>query len=176
VANDECGRCGTDGQCRSVERISRKRQNNTVPSSQSSQDVAHDGLWQSMELSGSKQTCRDGDINGCQDVADTPQRQNDRRERTGMANTERQKGRVNTAVDSGCEDGCPNCEGEPESRLGRTLDGLPKRLDGYWNDGWEDGTPRTTESRANRANRLRALGNSIIPQVAYEIMKGMLLA
>lgn len=41
--------------------------------------------------------------------------------------------------------------------------------------GWEDGVPRVTQSEADRVNKLKALGNSIVPVVAYELML-MLLA
>jgi hypothetical protein len=41
-----------------------------------------------------------------------------------------------------------------------------------WGDGsWEDGIPRVTTQKENRAARLKALGNSILPQVAYEIIR-----
>ena len=40
-----------------------------------------------------------------------------------------------------------------------------------WGDGsWEDGTPRVITGQKDRVNRLKALGNSIVPQVVYEIM------
>jgi hypothetical protein len=33
-----------------------------------------------------------------------------------------------------------------------------------WKDGWEDGTPRLTKNDKIRAPRLKALGNSVVPQ------------
>ena len=39
-----------------------------------------------------------------------------------------------------------------------------------WGPGWEDGIPRVTTGEKGRVNKLKALGNSIVPQVAYEIM------
>ena len=62
---------------------------------------------------------------------------------------------------------------KPQRRLGRITHGLPKRLDNPWGPGWEDGTPRVITGQKDRVNRLKALGNSIVPQVAYEIMMGI---
>jgi DNA (cytosine-5)-methyltransferase 1 len=53
-------------------------------------------------------------------------------------------------------------------RLGRVIDGFPKRLDGTldaWSPGWEDETPRVTVGQKNRATRLKQLGNAVLPQV-----------
>ena len=40
---------------------------------------------------------------------------------------------------------------------------------GYWNK--EPDIPRVTTGIKDRVNRLKGLGNAIVPQVAYEIMK-----
>jgi len=61
-----------------------------------------------------------------------------------------------------------------ESRMGISIDGLSEGLDmpRRWGDGsWEDGVPRVTTQKKGRTQRLKALGNAIVPQVAYEIIR-----
>ena len=64
--------------------------------------------------------------------------------------------------------------GITEPRLGGSLNGIPKGLDfpRRWGDGsWEDGMPRVTTQKKGRTQRLKGLGNAIVPQVAYEIIR-----
>ena len=58
------------------------------------------------------------------------------------------------------------------SGLGRTFDGLSAWVD----EDWERGVPRVTEGQKDRAKRLMALGNSIVPQVASEIFTAIFKA
>lgn len=53
----------------------------------------------------------------------------------------------------------------PQQRICGTFDGLSAWVDGDW----ERGVPRVIEGQKDRAKRLMALGNSIVPQVASEI-------
>ena len=63
-------------------------------------------------------------------------------------------------------------KGPTEPGMGRVADGLPSELDGYWNQEPE-GVPRVSTGIANRADRLKGLGNAIVPQVAYELFKAI---
>jgi hypothetical protein len=38
---------------------------------------------------------------------------------------------------------------------------------------WEDGVPRVVATERDRVNKLKALGNAIVPQVAYQILMAM---
>ena len=58
---------------------------------------------------------------------------------------------------------------QPEPRLGRVADGVSHWVDA---SGWleePEGVPRVATGIENRASRLKALGNSIVPQVAFLI-------
>jgi DNA (cytosine-5)-methyltransferase 1 len=73
--------------------------------------------------------------------------------------------------------GCPNCEGGGlESSMGGTPDGLPCWMDGFEYIGNPDrfGTPRVTTRKDNRANRLKALGNAVVPQIPEIIGRAIL--
>lgn len=60
-------------------------------------------------------------------------------------------------------------QGVAQSRVCGVPDALPEGLDGYWDTEWAD-TPRVATGVPNRAARLKALGNSIVPTVAYQIL------
>jgi len=59
-------------------------------------------------------------------------------------------------------------------RMGGTIDGLSKGLDRHWGDGWEEGTPRVAEGQKNRANRLKGLGNAVVPQIPAVLGRAIL--
>ena len=62
-----------------------------------------------------------------------------------------------------------NSRRQPKPRMGRVADGLSHWVDeSRWLEEPE-GVPRVATSIENRASRLKALGNSIVPQVAFLI-------
>jgi len=60
-------------------------------------------------------------------------------------------------------------DGYAEPSLGRVVDGLSSRLDGHQGFRVEPNIPRIAENIPDRVNRLKALGNSIVPQIIYHI-------
>ena len=66
-----------------------------------------------------------------------------------------------------------------EPRLGDCHDGLSSWLVGHrerWAAGsWEDGIPRVAAGVKDRVNKLRALGNAVVPQQCYNILKAIAL-
>ena len=63
---------------------------------------------------------------------------------------------------------------EFEPDVGRVAHGIPSRLDGF--DGWDrepEDIPRVATGIKNRTERLKSLGNSIVPQVVAEIFRAI---
>ena len=63
-----------------------------------------------------------------------------------------------------------------ELNVGRGFDGLSQKLDGtvnHWADGWEDGIPRVAHGVKSRVDRLKCLGNAVVPQQFYPIFKAI---
>ena len=73
-----------------------------------------------------------------------------------------------------------HCGGERrtvESRMGGGYDGLPHWMDSVragWADGsWELGISRVTGKIPDRANRLKCLGNAVVPQPFYPVFRAI---
>ena len=66
-----------------------------------------------------------------------------------------------------------NIGGQSKSSMGLLADGFPAGLvgGGWWDT--EPDTPRVTTGVKDRRRKLMALGNAIVPQVAYEIIRLM---
>lgn len=71
----------------------------------------------------------------------------------------------------GCYPGGTRAEGAAESGLGGVADGVPDWVDGYWDT--EPDIQRIAEGVRNRAERLKALGNAVVPQQFYPVFKAI---
>ena len=94
--------------------------------------------------------------NGCQNVANS----NSKR---GCSRKTNREDATDVREPSRCEE---HREGFTLSNLGGMVDGVRTWMD-------EPDIPRVTTGEKNRIQRLKGLGNAIVPQVAYEIMKGI---
>ena len=147
---------------------------------------------QEQDVSHAKELDRNVDDNGNSGQCDGQQRQGLQGELGGassnraedVANTERlrQQGQgeherpSNTKKDSkgqasGTDDGSQGQtgQGHTEPGVGGMADGISARLDGHFGFAVEPEIPRVATGIPERVNRLKALGNSIVPQVIYNI-------
>jgi len=106
--------------------------------------------------------------NRAEDVADT--------ERLGQQGQGEHERPSNTAKASegqasGTDDGSQGqtWQGHIEPGVGGMADGVSARLDGHYGFEREPNIPRVATGIPERVNRLKALGNSIVPQVIYNI-------
>lgn len=100
-----------------------------------------------------------------------------RRDRVWIAAHRNEHGEPVGALDGNAGRGKLRRSGAEALRsVGESPHGLPGRMDGRsaFGPAWEDGVPRVTQHEENRVNKLKSLGNAIVPQVAYELLEMML--
>jgi len=99
--------------------------------------------------------CRGGSCKGCSDC------------KRQILSTERKGREVGSKVE-GCSQSCGTSR-SVEQRVGNMADGISKGLLRHF-DREPEHIPRVTKGEKDRAKKLKALGNSIVPQVAAEIL------
>ena len=134
----------------------------------SSDSISDSGSNTKTESEQGKKTGNLDRSSGRQDVADT-----ERLRQQGQRKLERPG---NTAQDSDGQTGRPNDgsqgsagQGHTEPQLGGMADGVSPRLDGHLGFEREPNIPRVATGIPDRVNRLKTLGNSIVPQIVYNI-------
>ena len=114
------------------------------------------------EISGRSQLC------GAEDVAHADS--DNGIWRGGNVQVGRQLGQGTVAPDGDAG----RTERQPEPRLVRVADGIPAGMDGAARWQPEPDIPRIASGVADRVNRLKGLGNAIVPQVAYQLIRMMI--
>ncbi|HEA67820.1 MAG TPA: DNA cytosine methyltransferase [Desulfobacterales bacterium] len=97
----------------------------------------------------------------CKDVSNTNRKRSQRYGQSGERRGECSIGESSKTTNKGRQ---------PESRLGGMADRLPSWMDYF---GTEPDIPRVAKGVKNRVNRLKSLGNSIVPQIAYIIFEAI---
>lgn len=99
--------------------------------------------------------------------------------RNGELSAVEETGRERSDYRDGEEEYEPGERRPAESGLGGVADGIPGWVDGdldfilnhYWDE--EPDIPRIADGVANRVNRLKALGNAVVPQQFYPVFKAI---
>jgi DNA (cytosine-5)-methyltransferase 1 len=154
------------------EQTSRSSEEQDVPNPKELRNYEHDNgerTQQDREHRVSQQPRGERGFEGTkQDVADT--------ERLRQQGQREPKRPSNTTQDSDGQTGRPNDgsqgstgQGHTEPGVGGVADGIPTRLDGHLGFEREPNIPRVATGIPDRVNRLKALGNSIVPQIVYNI-------
>lgn len=91
--------------------------------------------------------------------------------RDGEFSAAQETGGIWRDIRDGAEKHEPRKRRTVESRLGGVADGLPGWVDGYWDT--ELDIPRIAKGIVNRVERLKALGNAVVPQQFYPIFEAI---
>ena len=131
-------------------------------------DNGHSGQCDGQQRQGLQGELGGASGNRAEDVANTERlRQQGQGEHERPSNTEK----ASEGQASGTDDGSQGQtgQGHTEPGVGGMADGISARLDGHLGFEREPNIPRVATGIPERVNRLKALGNSIVPQVIYNI-------
>jgi DNA (cytosine-5)-methyltransferase 1 len=105
-------------------------------------------------------------VDGSTDVANTDSDARGNTKGSGEAKRElqsqEQEGSTMGSEVTGCGGLRGEAEGSIERRLGGVVDGIPSWMD-------EPDIPRVTTNQAGRTQRLKMIGNAVVPQVVYQL-------
>ena len=131
-------------------------------------DNGHSGQGDGQQRQGLQGELGGASGNRAEDVADT-----ERLGQQGQGEHERPSDteKASEGQASGTDDGSQGQTGQGhiEPGVGGMADGVSARLDGHYGFEREPNIPRVATGIPERVNRLKALGNSIVPQVIYNI-------
>ena len=131
-------------------------------------DNGHSGQCDGQQRQGLQGELGGASGNRAEDVANTESLgQQGQGEHERPSNTEK----ASEGQTSGTDDGSQGQTGQGhiEPGVGGMADGISARLDGHLGFEREPNIPRVATGIPERVNRLKALGNSIVPQVIYNI-------